>query len=153
MRLYMVRHGEPKPKEKDPERNLTEQGRLDVITIGHFLEQSSLIIPEIWYSTKARARQTAEIIAQSLGTVALIEKEGLGPLDRVEPVRGEISNREEDLMLVGHLPFLSRLASIILGLPIDKAVFPFRAAEIIGLERDEEGKWHLLFSLYPRLLE
>ena len=153
MKLYLIRHGEPKPKEDDPGRGLTEKGRLDVVTVGHFLEQSSLIIPEIWYSTKARARQTAEIIAQALGTAELIEKDGLAPLDPVEPIRAEIINREEDLMLVGHLPFLVRLAGILLGLPIEKEIFRFRTAEIVGLERDEEGGWHILFTLFPRLLE
>lgn len=153
MRLYLVRHGEPQPKEKDPERRLTEKGRLDVSTIAQFLEHSSIIIPEIWCSDKARARETAEIIAHSLGTTELIQKKGLAPMDAIEPVRAEIIGREEDLMLVGHLPFLSRLASIMLGCQSDDRMFRFQGAEIVCLERSEDKDWHILFSIYPGILE
>ena len=101
MRLYLLRHGEPQPEEKDPQRRLTPRGRLDIATIGRFLEQNGLYIPEIWHSDKARVRETADIIAQAVGTTRLLEKSGLAPLDPVGPIRGDIINRKEDVMLVG----------------------------------------------------
>ncbi len=153
MKLYLVRHGEPQPKEKDPERRLTERGRLDVATIGRFLEQNGLFIPEIWHSEKARVRETAEIIAQAGGTSRLLEKSGLAPLDPVIPVRGDIIDRDEDLLLVGHLPFLSRLANLLLGCPDELQIFRFEPGEIVGLERNGEGCWQVLFSICPHLLE
>lgn len=153
MRLYLLRHGEPQPEEKDPRRRLTPRGRLDIATIGRFLEQNSLHIPEIWHSDKARVRETAEIIAQAVGTTRLLERPGLAPLDPVGPIRGDIIAREEDMMLVGHLPFLSLLASLLLGVPTETEIFRFKTGEIACLERNGERHWRLLFSIYPRLLE
>jgi phosphohistidine phosphatase len=152
VKLYLVRHGEPQPREKDPERRLTEQGRLDVAVIGRFLEQNGLVIPEIWHSEKARVRETAEIIAQAAGITRLLEKPGLAPLDPVAPVRGDILEREEDLLLVGHLPFLSRLANLLLDHPGAAPIFRFETGEIVGLERNGEDCWQVLFSISPGLL-
>ena len=153
MRLHLMRHGEPQAKKKDPERRLTRRGRLDVATIGRFLGQNGLTIPEIWHSEKARVRETAEIIAQAVGTARLLEKPGLAPNDPVGPIRGDINLRQEDVMLVGHLPFLSRLANQLLGGPIETQVFRFREGEIGCLERNGEGTWQVLFTIYPGLLE
>ena len=153
MRLYLLRHGEPQPEGKDPERRLTKRGRLDIATIGRFLEQNSLYIPEIWHSKKARVRETAEIVAQSIGTTRLLEKSGLAPLDPVGPIRGDIIAREDDVMLVGHLPFLPLLANLLLGVPTETEIFRFKPGEIACLERNGERYWRLLFSIYPRLLE
>lgn len=153
MRLYLVRHGEPQPEAKDPERRLTERGRLDVATIGRFLRQSGLRVPEIWHSEKARVRETAEIIAQAVGSSRLLPKPGLAPLDPVERIRDDIIEREEDVMLVGHLPFLSRLANLLLGCPIENSIFRFKTGEIACLERNGAGHWQVLFTVYPHLLE
>jgi phosphohistidine phosphatase len=153
VRLYLLRHGEPQPAGKDPERRLTRQGRLDIATIGRFLEQNELFVPEIWHSEKARVRETAEIIAQAVGTTRLLQKSGLAPLDPVEPIRGDIIDREEDVMLVGHLPFLPLLANLLLGVPSETEIFRFKTGEIACLERNGERYWRLLFSIYPRLLE
>ena len=153
MRLYLLRHGEPQPKEKDPERRLTQRGRLDVATIGRFLGQNGLRVPEIWHSEKARVRETAEIIAQAVGSSRLLPKPGLAPLDPVDRIRDDIVEREEDVMLVGHLPFLSRLANLLLGCPIETTIFRFKAGEITCLERNGVGHWQVLFTVYPHLLE
>ncbi len=153
MKLYLLRHGEPQPESKDPERSLTARGQLDIAVIGRFLEQNDLFIPEIWHSEKHRVRQTAEIIGQATGCVSLLERPGLAPLDPVGPIRAEILGREEDLMLVGHLPFLPRMAELLLGCPRENSIFRFETGEIVCLERNDEGIWQLFFAICPRLLE
>ncbi len=153
MKLYLLRHGEPQPKEKDPDRRLTPRGQLDITSIGRFLEQNGLFIPEIWHSEKHRVRETAEIIAPAVGTERLLPRTGLAPLDPVEPIRAEMIGREEDLMLVGHLPFLGRLAGQLLGCSPENPIFRFETGEIICLERNDAGTWQLLFAICPRLLE
>jgi len=153
MKLYLLRHGEPQPKEKDPDRRLTPRGQLDIAVIGRFLEQNGLFVPEIWHSDKHRVRETAEIIGQAAGCSRLLKRADLAPNDPVGPVRAEIIGREEDLMLVGHLPFLPRLAGQLLGCPRENSIFRFETGEIVGLERNGEGLWQLLFAVSPRLLE
>lgn len=153
MKLYLLRHGEPQPEEKDPDRRLTPRGQLDIAIIGRFLEQNEIFVPEIWHSAKHRVRETAEIIAQASGCTRLQERAEMAPLDPVGPVRAEIIGRGEDLMLVGHLPFLPRLAGQLLGCPRESPIFRFGTGEIVGLERDDAGIWQLLFAVSPRLLE
>ena len=153
MRLYLLRHGEPQPEKKDPRRRLTPRGKLDIATIGRFLEQNGLYIPEIWHSNKPRVIETAEIIARAVGTTRLLQKPGLAPLDHVGPIRADLLEREDDIMLVGHLPFLSRLANQLLGVQPEIEIFRFMTGEIACLERNAAKHWRMIFSIYPRLLE
>ena len=54
-------------------------------------------------------------------------------------------------MLVGHLPFLSRLASqLVIGDP-DKHLLRFRNVGIVCLSRDED-KWLISWNFVPQLL-
>jgi len=64
MKIYLMQHGEAEDKNTNPERNLTDRGRLDVTRVANFLVNTGLTIPEIWHSEKNRARQTAEIVAR-----------------------------------------------------------------------------------------
>jgi phosphohistidine phosphatase len=75
-------------------------------------------VTEIRHSGKTRARQTAEIIGQALSPPQGVKAvSGLSPLDDVGPVAEELDEVSEPLMLVGHLPFLERLAGQLLALP------------------------------------
>lgn len=117
MFLYLVRHGEAKPKEEDPERPLTEIGLEQVRRAARFLQRGGLIsVAEIHHSTKLRARQTAELLAGHLGlSVPIKEVPNLEPLADVAGVARTLAEASEDLMLVGHLPHLSRLASLLVA--------------------------------------
>ncbi|MHB8822509.1 MAG: SixA phosphatase family protein, partial [Pseudomonadaceae bacterium] len=66
MKLWLLRHGEAEPRARtDAERNLTEQGRLDVRAIAAHLRNQPL--QTILVSPYQRAQQTAEIVRQELG--------------------------------------------------------------------------------------
>jgi phosphohistidine phosphatase len=58
----------------------------------------------------------------------------------------------EPLMLVGHLPHMARLASLLLTGNPNREVVRFRNATIVCLERVEDG-WVLLWALGPDLVE
>lgn len=112
MRVYLVRHGEARPKDVDPERHLTERGAADVEKIASFLKPLGLCVDAVWHSGKARAAQTAEILGRSVeSTRGVLTRDGLAPNDPVAPVKEELDAAAEDLMLVGHLPFMARLAA------------------------------------------
>jgi broad specificity phosphatase PhoE len=68
MRVYLVRHGEAKPKEVDPERGLTAAGRREVEAVARSVAGAAAGVPRIWHSGKRRAAETAEILAQFLST-------------------------------------------------------------------------------------
>ena len=150
MLLYLVRHGKAKTKEEDPERALSDKGRGDVEKVAAFLKPKLSGLKVIWQSGKKRAEETARIIASAVGhEVEIIEKEGLAPLDPVSSVVETIVKRDEDLMLVGHMPFLGELAATLLtGATTDRTV-EFRAAGAICLRRSENGNCNIEWTANP----
>ena len=154
MRLYLVQHGEALPEEKDPQRHLTATGERDAKKVARFLKPLALSVSEVWHSGKARAAQTAEILAPALaGKAKLVRREGLAPKDAVQPVREAVERFGEDLMIVGHLPLLEKLAaSLVTG---DKAddVVGFQYGCIVCLDNaTEEGGWQVAWMIVPELI-
>ncbi|MDH7498996.1 MAG: phosphohistidine phosphatase SixA [candidate division NC10 bacterium] len=152
MKLYLVQHGEAAPEEVDPSRPLTARGMGDVERTARFAQGASIKVPEIWHSGKLRARQTAELLAAALRPREEIkEVSGLAPNDPMEPVVSQLETREEDLMIVGHLPFLAKLAStLLLGSLAD--LIAFRQGGIVCLERGEGRRWRLAWMITPDVI-
>lgn len=152
MRLYLVQHGEAVAKEVDAERPLTPDGAQAVETVGAFLAVNGLEVPEVWHSGKTRAQQTAARLAERLAPNAnVVRREGLAPKDDVEPVASVLATRDDDLMIVGHLPFVSKLAALLLTGTSEQEVLAFQYAGMFCLERDE-GEWRLAWAVVPEIL-
>ena len=153
MHLYLVQHGAAKSEAEDPHRGLTNEGRRDVERIAKFLVPLRLCLDRIEHSGKLRARQTAEIRAAHLRPAeGTHEISGLAPNDDVGPVWVRLQQATENLMLVGHLPHLSRLTSRLLGLDSDRAVVRFQMAGVVRLDRDEVGQWEVSWVFPPELV-
>lgn len=161
MNLYLVRHGEAARKDQGGERPLTEAGREGVRRVGAFLGRGRVVsVAEIRHSGKLRARQTAEIIAESSGLAAPIRAApNLEPLAEVSGLVAALGGESEDLMLVGHLPHLSRLASALVGAAPDLEAFEFEAGAVLCLRRSGGGSrsglgdvWVVAWMVVPSLL-
>ena len=153
MRLYLVQHGEALAKEVDAERPLTPEGAQTVEAVGAFLAGKGLDVQEVWHSGKTRAQQTAEPLAGRLAPNAkVVPRDGLAPKDDVEPVASVLATRDEDLMIVGHLPFLAKLAGLLLTGSRKRSVLAFQYAGVFCLERDDEGEWRLAWAVVPEVL-
>ena len=151
MELYLVQHGEAKPEAIDPERSLTDHGREEVERVARRAAALRLQVAEVRHSDKLRARQTAEILAEQLSPSAgLREMEGLAPMDDPEKTRIQIEAAQGPLMLVGHLPHLSRLASSLLVGDPAKEIIRFRMGAIVCLAKAESG-WLVQWVLTPEL--
>ena len=150
MKLYLVQHGEAKSEAEDPERSLTARGEEETEKISGAAERLGLRPSKIYHSGKKRAEQTAGIIARVLGLPAQLA-EGLNPDDNIRPWVERISGEMEDLMIVGHLPFLEKLASfLVCGNEGAKAVL-FRYSAVLCLERTETGRWAVDRFLKPEM--
>ena len=81
MNLYLVRHAEPKSREEDPERPLTEKGLADIKRVAEFIaEHVNIKVDRIIHSHKARARETAEVLADGLHPpLGISQVDGLDP--------------------------------------------------------------------------
>ena len=153
MKLYLVQHAKAAAKEADPERSLTAEGQRDVQKVTAFIKPLSLFVDCLWHSGKRRAAQTAEILSEAIrareGTTV---RDGLGPMDDVTAIRDELVSTERDIMIVGHLPFLSKLASLLLTGLESANVVVFKNAGIVCLSRSEETTWRIEWVVTPELL-
>lgn len=154
MRIYLAQHGQAKQKDVDPDRHLTEKGIDDVKKVASFLRQFKLSVGSIWHSGKARAAQTANILASSLAVGQdVIQHDGLAPNDPITPVKEEIMQANNDLMIVGHLPFLSKLASSLLVGDESKEVVAFQQGGVVCIGcNGNEQRWKVYWMMVPELL-
>jgi phosphohistidine phosphatase len=154
MYLYLVRHGEPLSSESDSRRPLSKRGMRDVKRIGAFLAGSEGVrIDRIFHSRKLRAKETALAMAENLNPrEGVLEAENLLPMDEPSVWAHRISETIDDTMLVGHLPYMARLASLLLCGDVEGSVVDFQTGGTVCLLRDESGDWSLQWALNPGLI-
>jgi phosphohistidine phosphatase len=151
MNVYLVQHAEAKSKEQDPDRPLTRRGRRDAEATAAMAAKLGVRVDQIRHSGKARAAQTAEILGKALSpSGGVVATSGLGPLDDVRPVAKDVTAAHGPLMLVGHLPFMERLAGYLLAGDSDRTVVKFSKAGIVSLMSTEEG-WHVNWIITPEI--
>lgn len=153
MKLYLVQHAKAAPKEVDPQRSLTEEGRRDIQKVAAFIKPLSLCVDYLWHSEKKRAAQTGEILAEVVKVnKALIAHDGLGPNDDVTTLRDELATAKQDIMIVGHLPFLDKLTSLLLTGSESANTVAFKNSGIVCLTRNNENQCQLDWIITPELL-
>jgi phosphohistidine phosphatase len=158
VKLYLVQHGEAKSEKEDPKRPLTDRGRAEVLKVARFLEKAGVEIDQIWHSGKARAKGTAQMIAETLKVEELCEElEGLTPNDPAEPIVKRIDQIKpedeiENLMIVSHLPLLQKLSSTLLSGPSAGTLVQFHMGGVVCLERQNRGAWQFVWAVVPELL-
>lgn len=156
MKLYLVQHGKAKDKQVDPDRPLTNEGVRDVRKVGEFLAQHGKHqLDGIYHSGKTRARETAETFAEYLPPGrGVFESDDLSPLDDPAIWEERLMQAGEDLMLVGHLPYMSKIAALLLCGDAEQNVVDFYNGGVVclGLEDDDEPEWSLSWAVTPELL-
>lgn len=151
MRLYLVQHGEAKSEAEDPERSLTFRGEEETMKISDAVKRLDIRPSRIYHSGKRRSEQTAGLIARALDLSVQLGQ-GLNPTDDVRPWVERISRETQDLMIVGHLPFLEKLASLLTCGDERKKAVLFRYGAIVCLEKKEAGRWAFDWILKPEIL-
>jgi len=152
MKVYLVQHAKAASPEQDPSRALTEEGRRDMEKVADFVRPLHLSAGCIQHSGKKRAEQTAELLAAVVKTDATTARQGLGPNDDVLAIESELNSAEQDTMIVGHMPFLGRLASLLLTGSESAETVRFRNGGIVCLERNEQGRWQIDWVVTPQIL-
>jgi phosphohistidine phosphatase len=150
MTLYLIQHGEAKSEAEDPERSLTINGEQEVYRVAKAAKKLDICPSKIYHSGKRRAQQTAEIIADPLN-VPIQAAQGLNPLDDIRPWVEQISKETDDLMIVGHLPFLEKLTSFLLCGDEKARLVSFRYGAIVCLEQKGDKNWAVRWILIPEM--
>ena len=151
MRLYLVQHGDALAKEIDPDRPLSEKGRSDMENLAHFLK-GRIEVSLILQSGKTRARQSAEMLIEAFSIPPeIVEFPNLKPKDDPEGLIDWLQSRQGDTLVVGHLPYVSRLADRLIGSSGDKDVVSFVPGSMVCLECFGETGWRIRWMLRPEL--
>ena len=152
MQIYLMQHGDAKPEDEDSERPLSETGREETKAIAAKLKDLNRKPSKIFHSPKLRAKQSAEILASTLGSEAE-ETKGLKPKDNPEIIKEKLSLLEntKTYFFVGHLPHIERLAALLVRGTDEPPVHTSRYSAPLCLE-NTEGNWRIKFYLLPELL-
>ena len=153
MKLYLIQHGEAKSEAEDPERSLTARGEKEIGAVSKIAGGLQIRPSKIYHSGKLRAKQTAEIIASALKiSNSLVQSvQGLNPNDDIHPWVERISKEKEELMLVGHLPFLEKLTSFLLCGDEKARLLLFRYGAIVCLDQKGDKGWAVRWILTPEM--
>ena len=152
MALFLVQHGKSLPKNVDPDQGLSQEGISQVERIAGTAKNYGVSVSRIQHSGKMRARQTAEIFASALTPGQAVEvRIGLNPLDDVTAVAGALSGGN-NLILVGHLPFMEKLTAYLVTGSTDSLVFKFQNGGILCLAQDSgAASWFIKWALMPKI--
>jgi phosphohistidine phosphatase len=122
MNLYLLRHGiavDPSAPDfaKDAERPLTPKGRRRLRQIAGAMGALKISFDAILSSPYVRARQTAEIVANELKQRKKLKftdelTPGGNPKSLIQRLN-ELKPRPENILLVGHEPYLSKLIALL----------------------------------------
>jgi len=150
MRLYLIQHGLALPEDKDPQKSLSPEGKEATRKIAKFLKLKNVKVDSVWHSKKMRSIQTAKILSEYLSCQTILARDDLNPNDTVDVIAKEIQELSKDIMIVGHLPFLQKLASLILSSSQDNELISFIYSGVVCFEYKEF--WRLLWMVTPELL-
>ncbi len=157
MNLYMALHAEAEdrtPPEQDAARKIIQLGFDDIDRIGAFAPVAKDgALSAIYHSHTVRTRETAKGFANHFKPRdGAVEIDGLMADDDISGWLERLNNAEDDMMIVGHMPSLKRIAgSLIAG---DEAVHPiqFARAGIACLTRRDDNSWAVSWMVTPGLV-
>ncbi|TAL39601.1 MAG: hypothetical protein EPN93_01260 [Spirochaetes bacterium] len=135
MKLVLIQHAEAVSEDIDPRRPLSEAGRKQAARMESFLSRLGLGPCRLYHSGKLRAAQTAEYAVRAAGVASAAVYDCIGPNDQISPCIGLISPVEDDIIIVGHMPFLGKLASFLLASDEKLPIIDFSNGSPCILER------------------
>lgn len=149
-----MQHADAVEASVDPARPLSPGGRKTARGLAAACARYRIEASEVLHSGKTRARETAEAIAEACN-LEVHPSAGLDPLDPVQPFARRCAEMHSTVV-VGHLPFLERLAALLLAGREDPPVLAFQRGGMACLERRGApgadapfGAWCLLWTAFP----
>ncbi len=158
MDIYILQHAQALSSDEDPTRPLSKVGKSTIIRIAEYSRLIGVSVDRIYHSEKLRAQQTAEILANYMrGSDNVEKKTGLNPSDEVEPIRNWlkqlVSSDFKSIALVGHLPFLDKLTSLLVSGSNDAHIITFQNACIVKLvPKSSGGEYAIQWILTPDII-
>jgi phosphohistidine phosphatase len=155
MALFLAQHGRSEAKDVDPRKGLTDLGREETRRMAAVAKGYKIPVQKIVHSGKNRAEQTAVIYQEALAVKSPIEAiSGINPMDDVQLFAATI-NPGDNLLVVGHLPFMERLVSFLTTGSPDTRVYRFQNSGLVCLDVQHETNfdidWFIKWTLNPTI--
>lgn len=148
MKLYLIQHGHALSSDEDPDRPLSSQGTSDVTAISAYLDNLNVRVDTIIHSGKTRAMQSA-MIARILTDNEISFMTGLDPNDQITSITSVLGSWDSDTMIIGHLPFLGKLAAFLVSEDESLPSFNFTPGTLLILESKSPGEWMVNSMIRP----
>ncbi|RNI21282.1 SixA phosphatase family protein [Flexivirga caeni] len=118
--LVLLRHAKAADPSSatDHERPLTERGRADARTMGHWLKRQGVRVDLVLCSTAVRTRETWAELVESSGLGALVDHDPRiynASVERLLGVVAQDGHSARSIALVGHAPGVPGLAATLTG--------------------------------------
>lgn len=155
MRVYLIRHGEATPEKADnSDYPLSEKGKEDILHIANFLAKQPLAVRHIFNSGILRAKETSEIIANAIQFKGEIEiYTEMQPYDSISSLASLVNQATEDMIIVGHMPFLGLLLSKLVTGDEHQDVLYLHKGTTVCLERIEHSTtWLIEWCITPEVV-
>lgn len=153
MKLYLVQHADAVSKDKHPLRPLSPKGLKDATRMATFLGGAEIQVDQIVHSGKLRAEETANALSEGVWRGQAPEVfDGIYPNDATDHLFNTALTAGGDLMVVGHMPFMGRMAARCLTGSEDGLTVAFEPGAVLCLERRDET-WTLHWLVKPSMLE
>lgn len=149
MNFYLVRHGDALTATENPARPLAPEGRRRVEESARLALERRVQPAVIYHSGILRAAETAAILASYFPSAQRVEPiTGLLPDDDPVIIKAELDLADTSLMLVGHLPFMSRLTGLLLHGDPERAAVQFSPASMVCCARSA-AEWRIVWQIAP----
>ena len=157
MKFFLMRHGHAESNLHDSKRHLMPEGKKEAHRAGECLVKIGEIPDIVIHSPYTRSKETAQIAVQTLKTVKpdiiVRQHSGFEPEDDPHEFKRTFLNeavlQDQNILLVGHEPFLSVFASLLLTKSGAVLSLPFNYGTLLGIEglgkAAQEKIWRLRF--------
>lgn len=157
MNLYMALHAEAEghtPPEQDSARKIIQQGFDDIDRVGAFAPVAKDgTLSAIYHSHTVRTRETAQGFAQHFKPRdGAVEIDGLMADDDISGWLERLNSAEDDIMIVGHMPNLKRIAGSLIASDESAHPIQFARAGIACLQRRDDDSWAVSWMVTPGLV-
>jgi len=122
--------------------------------MARFIGQMDQQYEAIFHSDKKRAQQTAQILGKHLKhALGVHETDSLGPMVDIDVWVHRLLCSDADPVLVGHLPFLNKLAARLVTQDENMQILSFQHGGMICLEdNDSDENFSVKWAITPEML-
>jgi len=149
--LIVIRHGDAVSGPVDRDRALSPLGCEQVRAVASAFRARGVRIDEIRHSGLARARETAEILADGLDRrPRIVEAADIDSGDDPEIFTADLDGFRGTIAIVSHMPFVRRLSAVLLDGAPDRGGMTFTTGTAACFDREsEESGWRVLWVERP----